>query len=157
MSSELCASLGAHVEIELVSRSGLRERVAFDIVPDAHADFEHGFLGAGTPLGQALQGRAAGETIPYQRGDVVEVKILKVSPAAGPPPDDTAEKRAEARRRARDQAELTNMVSFALAFDSKWGDYDPERIVNQYEEAARDKAEKDSPEGLSESEGTRES
>ena len=44
---------GTHVEVELVDEAGAREPLAFDIVPDAQADFAQGFLGAGTPLAQA--------------------------------------------------------------------------------------------------------
>ena len=35
---------------------------------------------------------------------------------------------------AKSQAELGNMISFALTFDSKWGDYDPEEIAAKWEE-----------------------
>ena len=47
---ELTATCGTHVAIELLDASGGRERLEFDIVPDAVADLAKGFLGEGTPL-----------------------------------------------------------------------------------------------------------
>ena len=53
-------ALGTRVEVEMVSELGDSERLTFDIVPDRAADFTAGFLGAGTPLAQAIMGRPAG-------------------------------------------------------------------------------------------------
>jgi hypothetical protein len=44
---------GTHVQVELVDEAGNTEHLAFDVVPDAQADFAHGYLGIGTPLAQA--------------------------------------------------------------------------------------------------------
>jgi hypothetical protein len=134
MAEQIPVALGTRVEIELIGKDKTRERLQCVLVDDAAADFEKGFLSANTPLAQTLLGHAAGETLAYPRGDIVQVKILAVQPQAHTPASDAGEQRDEALRRARDKAELANMVSFALTFDSKWGDYDPEQIVKQYEE-----------------------
>lgn len=137
------------IKIELVSKTRTREKLEFVLVPDDAADFDKGLLGLGTPLAQAILGHAAEETLDYKRGDIVQVKILSVQANAAPTALDAGEAREETLRRARDKAELDSMVSFALTFDSKWGDYDPEQIVKQYEEneAQRtDKPEKPSAE-----------
>lgn len=135
------------VEIELVAKDKTREKLILALVPDAAANFEKGLLGIGTPLAQTLLGHAANETLEYKRGDIVQVKILSVQ-ANVQAPTTSADERAETLRRARDKAELANMVSFALTFDSKWGDYnldmfdvttdqehvaDPKQIVEQHE------------------------
>ncbi len=137
--------LGARVEIELIagnqSKHGLisqnksREKLNFVLVPDDAADFDKGLLGIGTPLAKTILGHAAGETLEYKRGDIVQVKILSVQENVEMLAEHAAEDRKETLRRARDKAELASMVSFALTFDSKWGDYDPEQIVKQYEES----------------------
>lgn len=140
MKHDLKIAVGTSVAVELIGKNKTREKLQFVLVDDQAADFDKGLLGAGTPLAKTILGHAAGETLAYARGDIVQVKIIKVQVADDAPRVDTAEQRDEALRRARDKAELANMVSFALTFDSKWGDYDPEQIVKQYEETQeRDK------------------
>ncbi|HZQ06335.1 MAG TPA: GreA/GreB family elongation factor [Anaerolineae bacterium] len=133
MQDQLPIALGQRVEIELISKSKKREKLQFVLVADEAADFDKGFLGISTPLAQTILGHTAGEMLEYPRGDIVRVKILAVQPSEHAPAADAAEQRDETLRRARDKAELANMVSFALTFDSKWGDYDPEMIVENFE------------------------
>jgi hypothetical protein len=117
--------LGTHIEAELVDESGSSEHLAFDIVPDAQADFAHGFLGVGTPLAQAILGRPAGNIVPYHVGDVVQVRILSVTLGISTPPDDVEAKRQAVIQQAVAQSERISDMTFALAVGSKWGDYDP--------------------------------
>lgn len=133
MNDHIAIELGTRVELELESKAKTRETLAFTLVDDRAADFDKGLLGISTPLAQAILGHTAGETLDYTRGDIVRVHIRTVAPGET---DSTAavEAREEALKRARDKAELSNLISFALTFDSKWGDYDPEQIVKQYEE-----------------------
>ena len=147
MTDKIVIALGTQVHLELIARDKTCEKIECTLVQDDAADFSKGLLGANTPLARTILGHTAGETLSYQRGDIVQVKILAVQPAQAAHDTTAAEQRSEALRRARDKADLASMVSFALTFDSKWGDYDPEQIVKQYEEnqsaAARDK--KDTP------------
>lgn len=135
-------ALNSRVELELVSKNKTREKLDFVLVPDDSADFDKGFLGVGTPLAQAILGHTANETLDYKRGDIVQVKILSVQANTAPEAPDTGQEREETLRRARDKAELDSMVSFALTFDSKWGDYDPEQIVKRYEENEAQRTDK---------------
>ena len=48
--------IGQRVIVELIDQEGRREQLALDVVPDDAADFASGFLGAGTPLAQAILG-----------------------------------------------------------------------------------------------------
>lgn len=141
MTKNLVAT-NTRIKIELVSKTRTREKLEFVLVPDDAADFDRGLLGLGTPLAQAILGHAAEETLDYKRGDIVQVKILSVQPNTASTAPAAGEAREETLRRARDKAELDNMVSFALTFDSKWGDYDPEQIVKQYEENEAQRADK---------------
>lgn len=134
MKDETLVAENTRVEIELRAKDKTREKLNFVLVPDDAADFDKGRLGIGTPLAQTILGHAANETLEYKRGDIVQVKILSVQ-ANMESGVVTTDERAETLRRARDKAELASMVSFALTFDSKWGDYDPEQIVKQYEES----------------------
>ncbi len=120
---------GTHVEVELIGETGDAEHLACDIVPDAEADFTHGFLGMGTPLARAILGHAAGSVVPYRVGDVVEVRILKVSCAVTAPSVGLEARRQAVISEAVARSEVLNDVSFALAAGSKWGDYNPEAIA----------------------------
>jgi len=126
-------TLGKSVEIELVSESGETERLAFDIVTDAEADFARGHLGVTTPLARAIMGHTAGSLLPYHVGDAVEVRILsvglpEVSQGATPSSPDLDAQRQAIISKAVARSEVLNDVAFALAAGSKWGDYDPEAV-----------------------------
>ncbi|MGQ9832768.1 MAG: GreA/GreB family elongation factor [Candidatus Villigracilaceae bacterium] len=79
--ANLRVEIGTHVELELIGQSGERECLNLTLVPDEQADFQSGFLGAGTPLTQAILGRRAGEVLPYIIGDLRQVHILTVQTA----------------------------------------------------------------------------
>jgi hypothetical protein len=121
-------AIGTHVEVELVTEPGASEKMAFDVVPDSKADFSAGFLGAGTPLAQAILGHRAASRVPYEAADIVEVRILSVAPATSPPPGDTAASRQAVIDEAVSRSNLADTLRLALTVDVKWGDYDPDGI-----------------------------
>ena len=125
---------GTHVEVELIDQQGNGEPLSFDIVPEESADFEHGFLGANTPLAQAILGQCAGNVVSYQMGDITSVRIVCVSPSQISAPTDAAERRQAVLKKALDEAERTNAEMFAASYSSKWGDYDPSGIAQWNEE-----------------------
>jgi len=127
-------AIGTHVEVELIDESGAGELLAVDIVPDSQADFSSGFLGAGTPLAQAILGQPAGSVVPYKVGDILEVRILRVASNASAPPADVEAKRQAVIQKAIAQSELVSDMAFALAVGSKWGDYDPGETASDQEE-----------------------
>ena len=112
------------VSVELIDGSGAAEQVMFTLVESRQADFKSGLLDENTPLGRALIGHRAGETIPYTAGDLKEVRILLVGHGEADAAMDAAEKRRETVRKAETQSELINQLNFATASGSKWGDYD---------------------------------
>lgn len=122
---QLTVDLGTHVEVELIDETGASEPLAFDLVPDEQADFANGFLGAGTPLAQAIWGKSAGEVVAYRVGDVVSVRVIKVTVAERTPAEDVAAKRQAVIDQAVAESERISDMVFALAVGSKWGDYDP--------------------------------
>jgi hypothetical protein len=117
-------SLHSRVTVELVDSSGEAEQREFTLVTGKQADFKSGLLDENTLLGRALLGHTAGETIPYQAGDLTEVRILSVASGDGSIPSDAAEKRRAAVQKAAAQSEITNQMIFSTASGSKWGDYD---------------------------------
>ena len=125
--------IGTRVEVELLSESGDVERLAFDVVADEQADFAAGFLGAGTPLAQAILGQPAGATIPYAVADEVEVRILSVAPSKRAPAPEVAAAREAAVQEAVSKANMEEMVRLALTVDVKWGDYDPEALESGWD------------------------
>lgn len=126
-------AIGSHVEVELVPVSGENEHLAFDIVPDAEADFDAGFLGAGTPLARAILGHYAGSSVPYHVGDITQVRILTVEESARAPAEDLAAERQAVIQKAIRKSDLADAVRFALTVDQKWGDTDPEGIASNWE------------------------
>jgi hypothetical protein len=121
----LTVALGTHVEVELIDETGGSEPLAFDLVPDEQADFANGFLGAGTPLAQALWGKSAGAVVAYRQGDVVSVRVVQVTIAARVQEENVAAKRQAVIQQAVAESERISDMVFALAVGSKWGDYDP--------------------------------
>jgi Transcription elongation factor, GreA/GreB, C-term len=107
-----------------VDSSGEAEQREFTLVTGKQADFKSGLLDENTPLGRALLGHRAGETLPYKTGDLGEVRILAVETGDGSIPSDAAGKRRAAVRKAAAQSEITNQMIFSTASGSKWGDYE---------------------------------
>jgi hypothetical protein len=117
-------SLHCRVQLELVDSVGEIERREFTLATPKQADFNSGLLDETAPLGRALLGHCAGETIPYQVGDLKEVRILFVASGEEPASSDAAEKRRAAVQKAAVQSEITNQMIFSTASGSKWGDYE---------------------------------
>ncbi len=124
---------GRHVELELKYATSEVERLSLDVVPDNAADFDRGFLGESTPLAKAILGKLAGETIAYRAGDIVSVRILSVSETLSGQPEDLSERRQEVERKAVRDSDHTSVVMYASSMNSKWGDYDPEKIPKDEE------------------------
>jgi hypothetical protein len=124
--SQLTVATGTHVAVELLDAAGRSERLEFDIVPDAAADLARGFLGEGTPLARAIQGKPAGSDLPYEQADIVRVRIVSVAPARSAPDAEAAQQQDAVVRKAVEEAERTDAILFASSFSGKWGDYDPE-------------------------------
>ncbi len=122
---------GRHVELELKYATSEVERLSLDVVPDNAADFDRGFLGESTPLARAILGKPAGETIAYRAGDIVSVRILSVSEALSGQPEDLSERRQEVERKAVRDSDHTSVVIYASSMNSKWGEYDPEKIPKE--------------------------
>lgn len=127
-------AVGVRMEVELVSESGAREQLAFDIVPDSEADFSSGCLGVGTPLAQAISGQRAGSVVPYRMGDIIEVRILTVGVGGRSATKNVAADRQAVIQKAISKSDLADAVRFALTVDQKWGDTDPEGITSNWEE-----------------------
>lgn len=127
------AGIGAHVQVELISPTGEREALEFDLVAQRYADFAAGYLGDETPLARLILGWPAGATLPYQAEDVVAVRIVSITPAEMPAEEDLL-RRQQSYRKAVRQAQRDNAISFASSMNSKWGDYDPSGIEHWDEE-----------------------
>lgn len=118
------ARLGAYVEVELIDVQGQRELMRFDIVREEHADFDRGRLGVQTPLAKAIIGKRMGILVPYQMGDIRQVRIVSVRPSAQTALENTEAERQTQLQKALDAVERTNAEMFAASYTGKWGDYD---------------------------------
>jgi len=131
--SNLKAWSGRHVELELKYETGEVERLSLDIVPDASADFDAGFLGESTPLGKAIYGQMAGSKVSYQAGDRVEVRILSVTAEVKEREGDRAAEREQTIRKAVADSDRTSAIIYASSVNNKWGDYDPDSLKEDWE------------------------
>lgn len=118
-------AVGAHVLVELIDQRGQSETLAFDLAPEQAADIDQGLLGANTPLAQAILGQTAGSIVPYNMGDVRQLRILAVSPSQRQELADARARREAAMQKAAEAVARTNAEMFAASFSGKWGDYDP--------------------------------
>lgn len=117
-------ALFTHVEVEMSDEWGEAEKLAFDIVPDAQADYYAGYLGEGTPLAKAIMGCRVGNLVVYKAGDAAcKVRILSIGPAAAEAGGE-AEARRAAVEQAREQIAKTDAMIFASTFEGKWGEYE---------------------------------
>jgi hypothetical protein len=131
------ARLGCLVELALLSRTGERERLTFDLVPDEQADYQSGFLGASTPLAQAILGEKIGIAIPYFTDELMTVEILSIQESTRRPETKAASQREATLKDAQDQIEFTNAVLFAASVDTKWGEYDADGLDYEQWKARR--------------------
>lgn len=127
---------GYRVAIELLNTDGSREKMAFQIVEDALADFTHGFVGESTPIAQALLGHVTGDRVNYSVDDIAEIHVLGVELAETGPDESVIARREATLRKALRQSELANLIAFAASFNSKWGDYDPQSLTDEWENEA---------------------
>jgi len=121
--------VGSRVVVELIDEAGEAERLSLAVVPDDKADFQAGYLGAGTRLAAAIMGHEAGQTVPYPHGDLVEIRILDVEPFAVSEAPDAAGARQAVIQKAVDKSDLQDTLRLALAVSVKWGEYDPNGIA----------------------------
>jgi hypothetical protein len=120
--------IGTRVELELLGQAAESEHLSLTLTPDEEADFQAGFLGVSTPLAQAILGRQAGETLPYPVGDLQQVRIIAVHASAKKPDKNAAARRKAAIRKAIQHSDYVNAMIFAGAVNSKWGDYDIDKL-----------------------------
>ncbi|HRJ41791.1 MAG: GreA/GreB family elongation factor [Caldilineaceae bacterium] len=120
--------LGTHIEVDLIDADGNTERMDFALVPASQADMGRGLLSADAPLGKAVRGKFVGATIPYQMGDIRQIRIVSVGPGQSSAGVDAETRRAEVLQKALDDAERTNAQMFASSYSGKWGDYDPDGV-----------------------------
>jgi ribosomal protein S1 len=121
-------AVGSRVEVELISRDGDTERLAFDVVPEQAANFDEGFLSVTAPLARAIVGRSPGAEVAYRMGDIVTVRILSVERSRRRAEEDAAATREATTREAVERAKADETIQLALTFSSKWGDYDPSHL-----------------------------
>jgi len=122
--SPIPITCGCKVTIELVDAAGEAERRSFTLVPTEQADFKSGLLDENAPLGRALLGHFAGQTLPYRQGDLRQVRILEVERSDGSVNGKAADERRADVRKAEAISEITSQMIFASARGSKWGEYE---------------------------------
>lgn len=141
--SNQTVKLNRCVELELVYADGEEEVKVFDLVKEDQADYYNGFLGVTTALGKAILSHRVGEVIPYEAGDIREVRIVSVCDSIRSSPN-RAEERQRVIQKAVAESELKNRIAVATSVDNKWGDYDPaglQRTLDEKDQKGGEQAE----------------
>lgn len=120
--------VGCQITLEIVYRSGSREQLEFDLVPNDQADYQNGFLSASTPLGKTILNEKIGVLIPYFTDDITAVQINSIQPSIRVPNIDISTHRKSTMADIKDQIEFRNAQLFASSADTKWGNYDPDGL-----------------------------
>ena len=120
-------SVGMHVVISIETKTGTREQLEFDLVPDKQSDFSSGLMSERAPLAQALLGHASGETVQYVPPASSEqtVTILKVEPSRRALP--TAD-REDSLGELKDKIARRESRQIALTTELHYGSIDPDGI-----------------------------
>ncbi|MCB0160433.1 MAG: GreA/GreB family elongation factor [Caldilineaceae bacterium] len=130
--------VNTHVTVELIAAGGGAETMELDLVRAQAADIDAGFVSETSPLARAILGKRVGATVPYAMGDIMAVRILRVTPLRTAPPDDAAARRQAKLDEAVRKAEQTNAEMFASSYGSKWGGYEmPDDTDAAAEESSR--------------------
>jgi hypothetical protein len=119
---------GCHVEIELVFRTGQREILEFDIMPDTLADYQKGFIGESAPLVKAIIGEKCGYLIPFFTEEFQAIQILSIKKSNREPDAKPAASRKASMGEVRSQIEFRDALLFASSSDTKWGSYDADSL-----------------------------
>ena len=120
--------LGCHVEIELVFRTGKRENLEFDLIPDAQADYQNGFVGISAPIAKAIIGEKYGYLIPFFTEEFQAVQILSIKKSNRKPDGNIPASRKASIQETLNQIEYRDVVLFASSTDTKWGSYDADGL-----------------------------
>ena len=122
-----------------LAEAGPPERLAFDLVPDAEADFPRGYLGVGTPLARAILGRTAGEVLSYRAAEAFDPPA---SPTLYPPasPYPIVEKREDQIVEKREDQIEVRILSVAPAASAPPTDTEARRQTVIREAVARSEA-----------------
>lgn len=130
--TELRATVGMHILVEIRDREDRTERLGFDLVPDKESDFSSGLISERAPLAQAIEGHVIGETVQYlpPSGAQQTVKILSIEPSA-----------ADRARPASDHTQVLGEVQdriarresrqIALTTELHYGSIDPDGIKEE--------------------------
>jgi hypothetical protein len=119
---------GCCVKMEMLYRSGNREHITLDIVPDEKADYENGFIGISTPLAKALIGEKSGYFIPYFTQELKAIQIISIKKSSRTPETNKSSTRTESIKEMVKKIEFRDAVLFASSTETKWGSYDTDGL-----------------------------
>ncbi len=123
---------GHHIRLELHYRSGQREEMEFDLVPDELAGIIKGSLGLSTPLAQSILNEKAGILIPYFTDEIMGLKILEINFGNINLDQRSGKPRRDFLDEIKAQISFREAQLFAASGNTKWGSYDPDGM--DYEE-----------------------
>jgi hypothetical protein len=120
--------LGDQVEIQLIYRSGHKEKLTLDLVVDSKADIDQGYLGESTPLATAILDEPPGTIVPFFTSELFAVEILSVHEASREPDPEVSKRRKQSLKDTLNRIEFRDAILFASSTETKWGQYDPDGL-----------------------------
>ena len=126
--NQICVRLGDQVEIQIIYRSGHKEKLLLDLVEDSKADIDQGYLGESTPLAKAILGESPGTVVPFFTPELLAVEILSVHEASRKPDPEVSNRRKQSLKDTLNCIELRDAILFASSTETKWGRYDPDGL-----------------------------
>ena len=120
--------LGDQIEIQLIYRSGQKEKLILDLVEDSKADIDQGYLGVSTPLAKAILNEPPGTIVPFFTPEILAVEILSVHETSRQPDPEVSKRRKQSLKDTLNRIEFRDAILFASSTETKWGQYDPDRL-----------------------------
>jgi len=120
--------LGMEIEIDILFRSGDKERIYFRIVPDEHSNYKMGLLSEKSSLAQAIIGEKPGTTVPYFTQETMAISIQSVTKSNKTIDPDVKNKRNKFIERALNKIQFRDALLFAASTETKWGSYDADGL-----------------------------
>jgi hypothetical protein len=130
--SELRASVGMHVAVEIRDQERVTERFEFNLVPDKESNFSSGLISERAPLAQAIHDRLCGETVQYlpPSGTRQTVKILSIEPSVAKQARPAID-REQVLGEVQDRIARRESRQIALTTELHYGSIDPDGIKEE--------------------------
>jgi hypothetical protein len=143
MDEKLVVKLGHLVELDLIYRTGERERMRLTIIESPLSDLDSGLLSNESSLAKTILGEEQDCIIPYFTDELEGIHVISVSRNPEKTDIGTIKDIKSNRRDILSQIEFREALLFASSSDTKWGSYDADSLKYETWADVDDKDSKD--------------